>query len=97
MTQAIATTALFRTRDLFVHDGSHLRRLRVSAPIQMSMLVLMLLLTAWSAYSAVRLFVAPAPATIQTPAAIQPTLLALQPPPSFASSRSSNARRSSPR
>jgi murein DD-endopeptidase MepM/ murein hydrolase activator NlpD len=71
MTQAIATTALFRTRDLFVHDGSHLRRLRVSAPIQMSMLVLMLLLTAWSAYSAVRLFVAPAPATIQTPAAIQ--------------------------
>jgi murein DD-endopeptidase MepM/ murein hydrolase activator NlpD len=71
MTQAIATTSLFRTRDLFVHDGSHLRRLRVSAPIQMAMLVLMLLLTAWSAYSAVRLFVAPAPTSTQAPATIQ--------------------------
>ena len=71
MTQAAIATRIFQTRDLFVHDGSHLRRLRLSAPVQMAMLVLMLLLTAWSAYSAVRLFIAPAPITAQAPATIQ--------------------------
>ena len=35
MTQAlVGTTALFRDRDLFIHDGSKLRRFRVSAPVQ---------------------------------------------------------------
>ena len=35
MTQVLAvTTGLFRDRDLFVHDGSKLRRFRVSAPLQ---------------------------------------------------------------
>jgi len=60
MTQAIATAKLFQTRDLFVHDGSHLRRLRLSAPVQMAMLVLMVLMFTWSAYSAVRLYTIPA-------------------------------------
>jgi len=70
MTQAaIATTSFFKTRDLFVHDGNHLRRLRLSAPVQMGMLVLMLLLFTWSAYSAVRLVIAPTPATA-APAAV---------------------------
>src|SRR5918996_205139 len=59
MTQAIAATKIFQTRDLFVHDGSHLRRLRVSAPVQLAMLVAMVLLLTWSAYSAIRLFAAP--------------------------------------
>ena len=60
MTQAaIATKGLFQTRDLFVHDGNHLRRLRLSAPVQMAMLAVMALLFAWSAYSAIRLFIAP--------------------------------------
>ncbi len=65
MTQAIAASRFFQARDLFVHDGSHLRRLRLSAPAQFAMLVAMVLLLAWSAYSAVRIFVAPAqiPAT----------------------------------
>src|SRR4029450_13804834 len=74
MTQtAIATTRLFQTRDLFVHDGNHLRRLRLSAPVQMAMFVAMVLLLTWSAYSAIRLFVAPtqvsqtaAPAAVST-------------------------------
>ena len=71
MTQAIATAQLFRTRDLFVHDGNHLRRLRLSAPVQMAMLAVMALLFAWSAYSAVRLFVAPAPVSLAAaPAAV---------------------------
>ena len=58
MTQVIATNRYFQTRDLFVHDGNHLRRLRLSAPVQMAMLVAMVLLLTWSAYSAIRLFVA---------------------------------------
>jgi hypothetical protein len=71
MTHAIATTAgIFRTRDLFVHDGSHLRRLRLSAPVQMAMLVLILLLTAWSAYSALRLFTASGPTSTQASSTI---------------------------
>jgi len=70
MTQAaIAATRIFQTRDLFVHDGSHLRRLRLSAPVQMAMLVMMALMLCWSAYSAFRLFAAPAPLTA-APAAV---------------------------
>jgi len=57
MTQSTyATTTLFRTRDLFVHDGSHLRRLRLSVPVQMAMLVMTALLLCWSTYSTVRMF-----------------------------------------
>jgi murein DD-endopeptidase MepM/ murein hydrolase activator NlpD len=70
MTQAaIATTRIFQTRDLFVHDGSHLRRLRLSAPVQMAMFVVMSLMLCWSAYSAFRLIVAPVPLTA-APAAV---------------------------
>ena len=58
MTQtSTATTTLFRDRDLFVHDGSHLRRVRLSVPVQMAMLFAMLLMFAWSGYSAVRMVV----------------------------------------
>jgi murein DD-endopeptidase MepM/ murein hydrolase activator NlpD len=71
MTQAaIATTRLFQTRDLFVHDGNHLRRLRLSAPVQMAMLVAMALLFAWSTYSAIRLFIAPTTSIAAAPAAV---------------------------
>jgi murein DD-endopeptidase MepM/ murein hydrolase activator NlpD len=72
MTQAVtATSTLFRSRDLFFHDGSHLRRLRLSAPVQMGMAVLIGLLLAWSAYSAFRLFLTPAPDSIAAaPAAV---------------------------
>jgi len=59
MTQAIAAPKFFQTRDLFVHDGSHLRRLRLSAPVQMTMFVVMVLLLTWSAYSAFRLYLIP--------------------------------------
>jgi murein DD-endopeptidase MepM/ murein hydrolase activator NlpD len=61
MSQAIATSKLFQARDLFVHDGSHLRRLRLSTPVQMAMLFAIAVLLAWSAYSAIRLFLVPAP------------------------------------
>jgi len=71
MSQAIATSKIFQTRDLFVHDGSHLRRLRLSAPAQMAMFVAMALLLTWSFYSAIRLFVAPATVSMTAaPAAV---------------------------
>jgi murein DD-endopeptidase MepM/ murein hydrolase activator NlpD len=62
MTQAtFATAKLFRDRDFFIHDGSHLRRLRLSAPVQMGMLTLTALLLLWSAFVTARLLLAPAP------------------------------------
>ena len=62
MTQAtFATAKLFRDRDFFIHDGSHLRRLRLSAPVQMGMLTLTVLLLLWSAFVTTRLLLAPAP------------------------------------
>ena len=59
MSQAIAAAKLFQARDLFVHDGSHLRRLRLSAPVQMAMLIAVVVMMTWSAYSAFRLFLVP--------------------------------------
>ena len=68
MTQAIAAPKLFQSRDLFVHDGSHLRRLRLSAPAQMAMLVVMVLLLTWSAYSAFRMFLVSTPQAVASAA-----------------------------
>jgi len=67
MTQATyATAKLFRDRDLFFHDGSHLRRFRLSAPVQMAMLALTLMLLSWSAFATARLMIAPAPVATHT-------------------------------
>ncbi|WP_237219625.1 M23 family metallopeptidase [Sphingomonas arenae] len=47
-----ATNGLFRSRDLFVHDGAKLRRIRLSAPVQGMFLVALMLLVGWSIYAA---------------------------------------------
>ena len=61
MTQVLAATStLFRDRDLFIHDGSKLRRFRVSAPVQAFFFVIMLGLVAWASYATARLISAPA-------------------------------------
>src|SRR5438874_11997293 len=54
-----ATSTLFRDRDLFIHDGSKLRRFRVSAPFQAFLLVVVLGLVAWASYAAARLVTRP--------------------------------------
>jgi murein DD-endopeptidase MepM/ murein hydrolase activator NlpD len=60
MTQVLAaTTGLFRDRDLFVHDGSKLRRFRVSAPVQAVLFVIMLGLVAWASFVTARLITRP--------------------------------------
>ena len=56
MTQVLAATAtLFRDRDLFIHDGSSLRRFRISAPIQAVLFIVLLGLVAWASYATARL------------------------------------------
>src|SRR3978361_2146989 len=60
MTQMLAaTTGLFRDRDLFVHDGSKLRRFRVSAPLQAVFFVVLLGLVAWASYATAQLLTRP--------------------------------------
>ena len=58
MTQVLAaTSALFRDRDLFIHDGSRLRRFRVSAPIQAALFLIVMTLVAWASYATARLVI----------------------------------------
>jgi len=51
----VGTTALFRDRDLFIHDGAKLRRLRISAPVQIALVVLFFGLVAFAGYASARL------------------------------------------
>lgn len=60
MTQVLAaTSSLFRDRDLFIHDGSKLRRLRVSAPVQAVLFLMLLGLVTWASYATARLITRP--------------------------------------
>ncbi len=60
MTQVLAATgALFRDRELFVHDGSKLRRFRVSAPIQAVFFLILMALVGWSSFATARLISRP--------------------------------------
>jgi murein DD-endopeptidase MepM/ murein hydrolase activator NlpD len=70
MTQVLAATgALFRDRDVFVHDGAKLRRLRLSAPVQAMFFVILVALVGWSSYATARIL---SPAPIITRTAAQP-------------------------
>ena len=56
MTAVLAgATTLFRDRDLFVHDGSRLRRFRVSAPLQAVLFIVLLGLVGWASYATAQL------------------------------------------
>ena len=56
MTQVLAaTSALFRDRELFVHDGSKLRRFRISAPVQAVFFLILMALVGWSSFATARL------------------------------------------
>jgi murein DD-endopeptidase MepM/ murein hydrolase activator NlpD len=68
MTQMlVATGGLFRDRDHFVHDGSQLRRFRLSAPVQALLFLTLTALVAWSSYATAR-FLAPVQASAPAPA-----------------------------
>jgi murein DD-endopeptidase MepM/ murein hydrolase activator NlpD len=56
MTQVLAgTTALFRDRDLFIHDGTKLRRFRISASVQAFLFVILLGLVGWASFATAQL------------------------------------------
>jgi murein DD-endopeptidase MepM/ murein hydrolase activator NlpD len=59
MTQVLASTGLFRDRDLFIHDGKKLRRFRISAPVQAVFFVILLGLVAWASFATARLITRP--------------------------------------
>jgi murein DD-endopeptidase MepM/ murein hydrolase activator NlpD len=60
MTQILAvTTGVFRDRDFFIHDGSKLRRFRISAPLQAVLFVALLSLVGWASYATGRLLSRP--------------------------------------
>jgi murein DD-endopeptidase MepM/ murein hydrolase activator NlpD len=73
MTQVMAlTTGLFRDRDLFIHDGSRLRRFRISAPLQAVFFVLLLGLVGWASYATAQLVARPpAVSNLSLPAATE--------------------------
>lgn len=59
MTAVLAATTLFRDRDLFIHDGSRLRRFRVSAPVQAVLFVVLLTLVGWASFATAQLVTRP--------------------------------------
>lgn len=59
MAQVLAATALFRDRDLFIHDGAKLRRFRISAPVQAFLFVILLGLVGWACFATARLITRP--------------------------------------
>ncbi len=66
MTKALATTGgLFRARDFFVHDGTRLRRFRISASVQLVLFIAFMALVAWSSYALARTL---APASVASAA-----------------------------
>jgi len=50
-----AANILFKDRDLFIHDGSKLRRFRVSAPVQALFFLITMALVAWASYATARI------------------------------------------
>ena len=54
-----AANTLFRDRDFFIHDGSRLRRFRVSAPVQGVFFLILMALVAWASFATARLITRP--------------------------------------
>ena len=55
MTHLVAAGTLFRDRDFFIHDGSHLRRFRITAFAQLVLSAIALALVAWACFVTARL------------------------------------------
>ena len=54
-----AVNGLFRDRDLFIHDGTKLRRFRISAPVQAALFVVLLGLVAWASFATAKFLTRP--------------------------------------
>ncbi len=80
MTQLLARSrTLFSDREFFIHDGTQLRRFRVSAPVQAFFFFVSLLLVGWSGFSAAQMIAGPAAEkSVVTPYATQLKKLAAE-------------------
>ena len=58
MSIALTAPGLIRNRDLFFHDGAHLRRVRLSVPVQAVFALILTALVGWSSYATARLVTA---------------------------------------
>src|SRR3954470_17756128 len=54
-----AANTLFRDRDFFIHDGSRLRRFRISAPFQAFLFLIVMMLVGWASFATARLIARP--------------------------------------
>jgi murein DD-endopeptidase MepM/ murein hydrolase activator NlpD len=54
---------VLRDRDIFLHDGQHLRRVRLSVGVQMAVAALIVALIGWSSFATARLMAAPSGAS----------------------------------
>ncbi len=55
---------VIRDRDIFLHDGQHLRRVRLSVSVQAFVAALMLAVVVWSGFATARMLTAPAVSTV---------------------------------
>jgi murein DD-endopeptidase MepM/ murein hydrolase activator NlpD len=69
---------LFRPRDIFFHDGTSLRRVRIGAGLQIFGLAAALLTLFWSIFAATQLAAAPAPANAAEIARMEREVKAMQ-------------------
>jgi len=69
MSQVLAAAnVIFRDRDFFIHDGSKLRRFRISAAIQAAFFLAVMALIAWASFVTARLVTTPSAAGAAAPA-----------------------------
>ena len=50
---------IIRDRDIFLHDGQHLRRVRLSVAMQAVVAALIVAVLAWSSFATLRMLTAP--------------------------------------
>ena len=70
-----AKAAVLRDRDIFLHDGQHLRRVRLSVGVQLVVAALILALVGWSSFATARLMAAPSGPTADLQTLAQATEL----------------------
>ena len=55
-----AKGGVIRDREIFLHDGQHLRRVRLSVGVQAFVFAMLVALIGWSGFATARMMVAPA-------------------------------------
>ena len=59
MAQLLAAAGVFRDRDFFIHDGSKLRRFRITASVQLVFCAFLFAMIGWAGFATARLVASP--------------------------------------